>query len=355
MVKAVEAEQLAGPEVLKMVGECADAIHAECVEKSPCAGCGCLVDSSDLEKLEFGCTALKTLVVGATAKRSMEEKLELARSCCWGGVGGRRMFGTGGDIYPFTITRHGADRLYLDPAGCTGGVAQLCSRCRKSCSECVEGKDTFKWPNRMVVGGSDFGQPERLGLRTDSSMAEKVVISRVRVFDAIIKLRADESGGLASMGALKGHAVSFEHDAPSGHRLSGEFVRCDQDNDVDKITATLDAQLAPLNIRVEMPPQEEVKMEFHFIKTPSFLPASTQWVVLGDMWAINDYQFMSERVAYLQDVQIQGKKTKSLWHVHQKYMSKQSIVEGPTKALMSKLKDKKNCKVVVIKPTTKAN
>ena len=47
------------------------------------------------------------------------------------------------------------------------------------------------------------------------------------------------------------------------HRLSGEFVRCDQDNDVDKITATLDAQLAPLNIRVEMPPPEEVKMEFH--------------------------------------------------------------------------------------------
>jgi hypothetical protein len=141
----------------------------------------------------------------------------------------------------------------------------------------------------------------------------------------------------------------------SGHRLSGEFVRCDQDNDVDKITATLDSQLAPLNIRVEMPPQEEVKMEFHFIKTPSFLPASTQWVVLGDMWAINDYQFMSERVAYLQDVQIQGKKTKSLWHVHQKYMSKQSIVEGPAKAMMSKLKDKKNCKVVVIKPTTKAN
>jgi hypothetical protein len=105
----------------------------------------------------------------------------------------------------------------------------------------------------------------------------------------------------------------------------------------------------------EMPPQEEVKMEFHFIKTPSFLPASTQWVVLGDMWAINDYQFMSERVAYLQDVQIQGKKTKSLWHVHQKYMSKQSIVEGPAKAMVSRLKDKKNCKVVVIKPTTKAN
>ena len=141
----------------------------------------------------------------------------------------------------------------------------------------------------------------------------------------------------------------------SRHRLPGEFVRCDQDNDVDKITATPNAQLAPLNIKVEMPPQGEVKMEFHFIKTPSFLPASTQWVVLGDMWAINDYQFMSERVAYLQDVQIQGKKTKSLWHVHQKYMSKQSIVEGPAKALMSKLKDKKNCKVVVIKPTTKAN
>ena len=141
----------------------------------------------------------------------------------------------------------------------------------------------------------------------------------------------------------------------SGHRLSGEFVRCDQDNDVDKITATLNAQLAPLNIKVEMPPQGEVKMEFHFIKTPSFLPASTQWVVLGDMWAINDYQFMSERVAYLQDVQIQGKKTKSLWHVHQKYMSKQSIVEGPAKAMMSRLEDKKNCKVVVIKPTTKAN
>ena len=214
LVKAVEAEQLAGPEVLKMVGECADAIHAECVEKSPCAGCGCLVDSSDLEKLEFGCTALKTLVVGATAKRSMEEKLELARSCCWGGVGGLPMFETGGDINPFTITRHGADWLYLDPAGCAGGVAQLCSRCRKSCSECVEGKDTFKWPNRMVVGGSDFGQPERLGLKTDLSMAEKVVISRVRVFDAIIKLRADEFGGLASMSALKGHAVSFEHDAP---------------------------------------------------------------------------------------------------------------------------------------------
>ena len=68
-----------------------------------------VVDSSDLEKLEFGCTALKTLVVGATAKRSMEEKLELARSCCWGGMGGRRMFDTGGDINPFTITRHGAD------------------------------------------------------------------------------------------------------------------------------------------------------------------------------------------------------------------------------------------------------
>ena len=64
---------------------------------------------------------------------------------------------------------------------------------------------------------------------------------------------------------------------------------------------------------------------------------------------------MSERVAYLQDVQIQGKKTKNLWHVHQKYMYKQSIVEGPTKALMSKLKDEKNCKVAVIKPTTKAN
>ena len=80
----------------------------------------------------------------------------------------------------------------------------------------------------------------------------------------------------------------------------------------------------------EMPPQEEVKMEFHFIKTPSFLPASTQWVVLGDMWAINDYQFMSERVAYLQDVQIQGKKTKSLWHVHQKYMSKQSEGVSPS-------------------------
>ena len=87
----------------------------------------------------------------------------------------------------FTITRHGADWFYLDPAGCGGGVAQVCSKCRKSCSECVEGKDTFKWPNRMVVGGSDFGQPERLGLRTDLSMAEKVVISRVRVFDAIIK------------------------------------------------------------------------------------------------------------------------------------------------------------------------
>ena len=116
LVKAVEAEQLAGPEVLKMVGECADAIHPECVEKSPCAGCGCLVDSSDSEKLEFGCTALKTLVAGATAKRSIEAKLELARSCCWGGVGGRRMFGTGGGINPLTITRHGADWLYLDPA-----------------------------------------------------------------------------------------------------------------------------------------------------------------------------------------------------------------------------------------------
>ena len=82
LIKAVKAEQLAGPEVLKMMGECADAIHAECVEKSPCTGCGCLVDSSDLEKLEFGCTALETLVVGAIAKRSTEEKLELAGPCC---------------------------------------------------------------------------------------------------------------------------------------------------------------------------------------------------------------------------------------------------------------------------------
>ena len=113
-----------------------------------------------------------------------------------------------------------------------------------ACSECVEGKDTFKWPNRMVVGGSDFGQPERLGLKTDLSMAEKVVISRVRVFDAIIKLRADEFGGLAPMVALKGQAVSFEHDAPDkvADMLVGggdRVWRCDL---ADRLTPVFDGE-----------------------------------------------------------------------------------------------------------------
>ena len=99
----------------------------------------------------------------------------------------------------------------------------MCASCLAACRKWAkaDGDSTgdavgFQWPSTMVVGGADYGNPESLGLAMDLKITGNAVLSQVCVFDSIIKLRLTGSNASGCVGQddLKGHVVSFVHNAP---------------------------------------------------------------------------------------------------------------------------------------------
>ena len=89
-------------------------------------------------------------------------------------------------------------------------------------------------------------------------------------------------------------------------------------------------------------------MTFQFIFNPPFLAKKNQWIMTGDHWAIGDFQWMIQEIGSPENVRIEGKKTKQLWHLHAKFKSKQQVIDGPAQALLKKCKHYKNLKIKVI-------
>jgi len=82
------------------------------------------------------------------------------------------------------------------------------------CASCVKDIDAGKQPDQSIAAGVDFGVARRLGLPALSAV-EKMLISRVRLYSLVVKLRAPDGGGVATQCALSGHVISFKHDAPA--------------------------------------------------------------------------------------------------------------------------------------------
>jgi len=182
-----------------------------------------------LKVLALGDAMLDGLLVPMIDLEEMQNTCKLVNECTWND--GSPMFKelNDGELAPFTVVKRaaegagGVEWLRLDRAGISGESAQMCASCLAACRKWAKanGKSTsgaveFQWPSTMVVGGADYGNPESLGLAMDLKMTEKAVLSQVRVFDSIIKLRPTGSNGPGCVGqdGLKGHVVSFDHNAP---------------------------------------------------------------------------------------------------------------------------------------------
>ena len=214
---------------VKSVSDCCDAVRDACVGQSPCAGCGCMSNRGGLKVLALGDAMLDGLLVPMIDLEEMQNTCKLVNECTWGD--GSSMFKelNDGELAPFTVVKRaaegagGVEWLRLDRAGISGESAQMCASCLAACRKWAKangnstsGAVEFQWPSTMVVGGADYGNPESLGLAMDLKMTEKAVLSQVRVFDSIIKLRPTGSNGPGCVGqdGLKGHVVSFDHNAP---------------------------------------------------------------------------------------------------------------------------------------------
>jgi hypothetical protein len=214
---------------VKSVSDCCDAVRDACVGQSPCAGCGCMSNRGGLKVLALGDAMLDGLLVPMIDLEEMQNTCKLVNECTWND--GSPMFKelNDGELAPFTVVKRaaegagGVEWLRLDRAGISGESAQMCASCLAACRKWAKangnstsGAVEFQWPSTMVVGGADYGNPESLGLAMDLKMTEKAVLSQVRVFDSIIKLRPTGSNGPGCVGqdGLKGHVVSFDHNAP---------------------------------------------------------------------------------------------------------------------------------------------
>ena len=144
---------------------------------------------SDLSRGGFEC-----LRVNPENEQSMQQELAMLAACQW--PSGEAMFPNVETAR--TVHEHNGRLYHLDRAGCSGGKVQMCVKCTKACKDYGTMSDV--WPSNMVVGGSDFGSPSVLGLEP-LGLAERVVVSKVRVFDSIIKLSPHNDG---SQDALKG-------------------------------------------------------------------------------------------------------------------------------------------------------
>jgi hypothetical protein len=226
-ISALEAqiaqEKLSAAEYQERIVACEEAIKSQCVRTSPCAGCGALApEVSVLDLLYDG--ALQTLRVSQSTQETMREQLELMATCTW--PDGEPMFEPG--TSPFTVHQHGPNMYHLDSAGCSGSEVQLCTRCWSACKSKLKSETSgsfvigsseskpYTWPKDMIVAGSDFGKPANIGLATNLSMVDRLAIAPLRTFDCIVKLVAGSGATAAAQcqSALKGHTISFPHDAP---------------------------------------------------------------------------------------------------------------------------------------------
>ena len=219
LLREIEAEKVERAACEASVRECIESVETSCMKVSPCAGCGCMATGlvvSDLSRGGFEC-----LRVNPENEQSMQQELAMLAACQW--PSGEAMFPNVETAR--TVHEHNGRLYHLDRAGCSGGKVQMCVKCTKACKDYGTMSDV--WPPNMVVGGSDFGSPSVLGLEP-LGLAERVVVSKVRVFDSIIKLSPHNDG---SQDALKGQVVSFKHDAAdqvadAGCTLDG-FLDCD--------------------------------------------------------------------------------------------------------------------------------
>ena len=134
---------------------------------------------SDLSRGGFEC-----LRVNFENEQSMQRELAMLAACQW--PSGEAMFPNVETAR--TVHKHNGRLYHLDRAGCGGGRVQMCVGCTKACKDhaYAYGAGSDVWQPNMVVGGSDFGSPSVLGLEP-LGLAERVVVSKVRVFDSIIK------------------------------------------------------------------------------------------------------------------------------------------------------------------------
>jgi hypothetical protein len=145
------------------------------------------------------------------------------------------------------------------------------------------------------------------------------------------------------------YPVRRSGDNTKGYRLSSDYMRKTMHNDVEQIKIDIDSTLSEhLNLTIQVPRQELVQMTFQFIFNPPFLAKKNQWIMTGDHWAIGDFQWMIQEIGSPENVRIEGKKTKQLWHLHAKFKSKQQVIDGPAQALLKKCKHYKNLKIKVI-------
>ena len=90
-----------------------------------------------------------------------------------------------------------------------------------------------KVPPNSIASGVDFGDKRRLGLE-DLRLHEQLLLSRVRMYVANVKLSSNSSGQttLAKRHRLKGHAIMFKHDAPvvADEMLREAYDLTDKDN-----------------------------------------------------------------------------------------------------------------------------
>ena len=198
---------------VKSVDACCDAVREACVGQSPCAGCGCMSNRGELKVLALDDAIFDGLLVPTFDLEEMQNTCKLVNGCTW--KDGSPMFEklNDGELAPFTVAEREAEGgrerewLRLDRAGISEGSAQMCGRCLAACRKWTKangdstgGANEFQWPSTMVVGGADYGNPESLGLAMDLKMTEKTVLSQVRVFDSIIKLRPTGSNGPGCVG-----------------------------------------------------------------------------------------------------------------------------------------------------------
>ena len=201
LLREIEAEKVERAACETSVRKCIESVETSCMKVSPCAGCGCMATGLVVSTLsQGGCESLR---VSVESEQSMEQEMAMLSACQW--PSGEAMFPNAKSAH--TVHGHNGRLYHLDRAGCDGERVQMCAKCTKACN--AHGAESDVWPPNMVVGGSDFGSPSLLGLEP-LSLAERIVVSKVRVFDSIIKLSSHNGGG---QNALKGHVVSFKHDA----------------------------------------------------------------------------------------------------------------------------------------------